>query len=91
MCACELQIKESMPMTMSSYVKNIYGKHVLTDEPVDYVQQSVPTSDVCLSVCGVFYDQSSNSDILHGYKKMSLTTCHISTVLRESVSQSVSQ
>jgi len=35
------QIKESISPTMSSYVRNIYGKHVVTDEPVEYVQQSV--------------------------------------------------
>jgi len=35
---------------MASYVRNIYGKHVVTDEPVDYVQQSVRVS-VCLALC----------------------------------------
>jgi len=35
------QIKETIPATTTSYVRNIYGKHVVTDEPLDYVQQSV--------------------------------------------------
>jgi len=53
-------MKVSIPTTMASYVRNIYGKHSVTDEPVDYVQQSVRLSlslslsvslCVCLSVC----------------------------------------
>ena len=46
-----VQIKKSIPTTMASYVRNIYGKHVVTDEPVDYVQQSVRlTISLCVSV-----------------------------------------
>jgi len=64
-----VQIKKSIPTTMASYVRNIYGKHVVTDEPVDYVQQSVRlclcpyvSLPVCLSVCmpgslSLFYEQ----------------------------------
>ena len=44
-----VQIKESIPTTMASYVKNIYGKHAITDDPVDYVQRSVC---LCLSAFG---------------------------------------
>jgi hypothetical protein len=35
------KIKVSVPATVSDYVKNVYGKHQLNDEPIDYVQQSL--------------------------------------------------
>jgi len=56
---------------MASYVRNIYGKHSVTDEPVDYVQQSVRLSlslsltlcvSMCLSVCLSVYVYFVSSD-----------------------------
>ena len=36
---------------MAGYVRNIYGKHPTTDEPVDYVQKSVRLSLIVSTVC----------------------------------------
>ena len=39
-----VQIRETIPATMADYVRNSYGKQAVTDDPFDYVQQTVCTA-----------------------------------------------